>query len=154
MFVDVLLRELHNVALPFVREFARRFFEGQPERKVDLLPHFLTDVIDLAGAVQKKEEADNLEDLFTVAPAADVDVLDVGELSDKARLDAGFFQDFALGSDSRFFAVVHQALGKGQHTGLRRAILALALGFNGSEPPPPLHAAQYDPTGREFTSHG
>src|SRR5215472_12204432 len=80
-----------HFALALIAELLRRFFQREPEGALYLDPHGVGDVAQPSRTIQQQEKAHDLEDPGTVAPAANIDVLDIGEFTDQLGAHTGFF---------------------------------------------------------------
>src|SRR5215469_18484398 len=115
MRFQVLLRRPNYLALTAVSKFLFGFLQGKPARLADFDAHLRSHIVDAARLIQKQVEADSLQDPLPVAPGADVNILDVAELGNEFRADAGLFSHLALRRLGRLLALVDESLGQRQH---------------------------------------
>ena len=111
MSSEILQGLFDDLAFAFVAESLGGFIQRDPEGALDFDAHRGRDVAELARAIQQEIEADNLEDAGLIAPVADVDILDVGELGNEVGANAGLFVNFTQGSLIGLLAGVDCALG-------------------------------------------
>jgi len=106
----ILQRQLANFNVPLCSSSSGRFVQGQPKRLLDFDPHRGRNAVDAARAIEQQVKADNLEDARAIAPLADVNVLDVGQLIDQIGRAGRFFVDLAESGLGRLLAFVDGAL--------------------------------------------
>src|ERR1700757_3082773 len=102
----------YHLAFSAVGELAERLGQRKPQGTPDFHPHFGSDLVDAAGLVTQKIEADDFEDTLPVSPGAHIDVADVGEFGDQAGNNAGLLAHLAQGGLVGLFIFIDQALGQ------------------------------------------
>src|SRR3954468_9231050 len=123
----------------------------------DFMPHFFFNVADLAAQISKQVEADNLEDLCSVAPGTVVYVLDICKLRDGLGLDAGLFMDFAERRLLRLLALIDVAFGQRDGRLGFRLLLTFFAGssawLDGGHVPVAAQFSQPNGAGGKFSLH-
>ena len=99
-----------DLAFVAIAQFLFRFVKRQPKGAFDLDAHLWSDVIHVPRLVAEQVETDDLEDALVIAPGADVNVFDIGELGNRNGMDPGFFAHLAKSSLLGLFAGVDQTL--------------------------------------------
>src|ERR1039458_1456803 len=115
MGFQMLLRLENHLALATVSHLLAGIGERNPEGTFDLDSHIGSEVVDFSGQVAHQIKAHDLEHSFAIAPASNVDILEIDELCNFFGHDPGLLKDFTDGSSLGLLALIHESLGEAQY---------------------------------------